>query len=192
MLNQTYSQTKFFKKTIDINFDINNLKEMSFKKDDLYYTNNGDLELKNEIIINSKNIFSVYTNGSYDLYTSISEGLKEACNLYDININKQKYMIYGKISKYGPSTNKLWYDFPGINIPYLHGIYFPVEAEYQVFFMNNNNKKEELFHKNTLFINKPTDIINIKTDKDQDVIEFYIVPLDALEHNEPGVWVPIN
>ena len=86
MLNQTYSQTKFFKKTIDINFDINNLKEMSFKKDDLYYTNNGDLELKNEIIINSKNIFSVYTNGSYDLYTSISEGLKEACNLYDINI----------------------------------------------------------------------------------------------------------
>ena len=110
MLNQTYSQTKFFKKTIDINFDINNLKEMSFKKDDLYYTNNGDLELKNEIIINSKNIFSVYTNGSYDLYTSISEGLKEACNLYDININKQKYMIYGKISKYGPSTNKLWYD----------------------------------------------------------------------------------
>lgn len=51
-------------------------------------------------------------------------------------------MIYGKISKYGPSTNKLWYDFPGINIPYLHGIYFPDEAEYQVFFMNNNIKKK--------------------------------------------------
>ena len=192
MLNQTYSKTNFLKKEIDIEFDIDYLNLMLYKKDDLYYTINGELELKEEIVINSKNIFSVYTDGSYDLYLQISKALKEICNLYDINIEKQKYMIYGKISKYGHNTNRAWYDFPGINIPYLHGMYFPSEAEYKVSFMNNKSTKEEIFNKNGLFINKPTDIINIKTDKEQEIIEFYIVPLYSLKHNEPGVWVPIN
>lgn len=192
MWNQTYSKINFLKKETDLQFDIEYLKSMYYKKDDLYYTNNGELELKSEIIINSKNIFSVYTKSSYDLYIKISECLKEICKIYDININKQRYMIYGKISKYGKFTNGSWYDFPGINIPYLHGMYFPTEAEYKVSFKNNNETLEELFYKNTLFINKPTDIINIKTKEDQEVVEFYIAPLIDLEHNEPGVWVPIN
>ena len=192
MLNQTYSKTNFLKKEIDIEFDIDYLKSMLYKKDEIYYTNNGELEFKEEIIINSKNIFSVYTDGSYDLYLQISKALKEICNLYDINIEKQKYMIYGKISKYGHDTNRDWYDFPGINIPYLHGMYFPMEDEYKVSFMNNSSTKKEIFNKNGLFLNKPTDIINIKTDKDQEIIEFYIVPLYSLKYNEPGVWVPIN
>jgi hypothetical protein len=192
MLNQTYSKTNFLKKDLDIVFDIDRLKSMSYKKDELYYTNNGELELKNEIIIESKNIFSIYTNDMYDLYLSISSYIKEVCTKYEIDINKQRYMIYGKISRYDLDTNKNWYDFPGINIPYLHGMYFPEDAEYQVSFNNNDSTIKEVFVKNQLFINKPTDIINIKTNKESEIIEFYIAPLYALKHNEPGVWVPIN
>jgi hypothetical protein len=192
MLNQTHSKTSFFKKTLNIEFDLERLKGMSYKKDELYYTQDGELELKNEIIIKSKNIFSIYTDDAYDLYLEISKALKETCSLYQIDFDKQKYMIYGKIAEYGQATNRCWYDFPGINIPYLHGFYFPDGREYKVSFSNNNITKEETFDKNQLFINKPTDVINIKTQYECELIEFYIVPLISLKHNEPGVWVPIN
>ena len=100
-------------------------------------------------------------------------------------------MIYGKMSKYGPSTNKNWYDFPGVNIPYLHGMFFITGKPYSLSFSNNNIVTKEVFNRNELFINKPTDIINIKADEENEVVEFYIAPLYALKHNEPGVWVPI-
>ena len=192
MLNQTHSKTNFLKKQLDINFDLDHLKSMSYKKDEIYYTNNGELELKKEIVIESKNIFSVYAKSMYDLYLLISDYIKEICDIYELDINKQRYMIYGKVSKYGSNTNKNWYDFPGINIPYLHGMYFPDDAECEVSFNNNDSTIKEIFKKNSLFINKPTDIINIKTNKECEVIEFYISPLYGLKHNEPGVWVPIN
>lgn len=191
MLNQMYSKTNFLKKEAKIWFDVDKFNSMSYKKDELYYTNNGDLDLKETVVIESKNIFSVYTEDIYNLYLSISEGLKEACMLYDIDIKKQKYMIYGKMSKYGPSTNKNWYDFPGVSIPYLHGMFFITGEPYRLSFSNNNIVTKEVFNKNELFINKPTDIINIKTDQENEVVEFYIAPLYALKHNEPGVWVPI-
>ena len=191
MLNQMYSKTNFLKKEVNIWFDINKFNSMSYKKDELYYTNNGDLDLKETVVIESKNIFSVYTEDIYNLYLSISEGVKEACMLYDIDIKKQKYMIYGKMSKYGPSTNKNWYDFPGVSMPYLHGMFFITGEPYRLSCRNNTIVTKEVFNKNELFINKPTDIINIKTEQENDVIEFYISPLYALKHNEPGVWVPI-
>lgn len=192
MLNQTYSKTNFIKRSLDIGFDIDLLNKMSYKKDDIYYTKDGDLKLDREIIIKSKNLFSVYNENIYTLYLEISEAVKEACSVYGINKDKQKYMIYAKFSQYGPGTNKNWYDFPGINIPHLHGMYFPAGQEYNLSFINNEITTKEVFKKDQMFINKPTDIINIKTDDWNDVIEFYVVPLYSLKHNEPGVWVPIN
>jgi|LauGreDrversion4_2_1035121.scaffolds.fasta_scaffold01166_13 hypothetical protein len=192
MLNQTYSKTNFIKSHSNIGFDIDLLEEMSYKKDEIYYTKDGDLELDHEVIIKSKNLFSVYNDNIYSLYLEISDLIKEACRVYEIDKNKQKYMIYAKISQYGPGTNPNWYDFPGINIPYLHGMYFPAGTEYSLSFMNNGIYTKEIFNKNDMYINKPTDVINIKTDSWNDVIEFYVVPLYSLKHNEPGVWVPIN
>jgi hypothetical protein len=112
---------------------------MSFKKDELYYVENNDLIKKEEVVNFSKNIFSVYTNECFDLYKNISIILKKVCNEYEINIEKQKYMIFGKISTYDKSTNPNWYDFPGINIPQLHGFYFIEDKEHCVSFKNNNN-----------------------------------------------------
>jgi hypothetical protein len=191
MLNQNYSKTNFLKKEINIGFDVDKFNSMSFKKDELYYTNDGDLELNKTVLIQSKNIFSVYTKDVYEVYEYISKYLKEICIMYEIDIKKQKYMIYGKLSKYGPKTNKIWYDFPGIGIPHLHGMCFITGESYELSFSNSGIIKKETFSKNELFINKPTDLINIKTEQENDVIEFYIAPLYALKHNEPGVWVPI-
>jgi hypothetical protein len=191
MLNQQYSKIKFIKDKLDITFDINLVESMSFKKDELYYVENNSLVKKEELINFSKNIFSVYTDECYNLYKDISKILKKVCNEYEINIEKQKYMIFGKISTYNEFTNANWYDFPGINIPQLHGFYFIENNEHSVSFKNNNNLVKENFYKNDIFINKPTDLINIKVKEECKIIEFYIYPILMLKHNEPGVWVPI-
>lgn len=189
-MNQLYSKTKFIKKNIDIDFDLEDIKNMSFKKDELFFVKDGDLNKENEIIHKSKNIFTTYSSSSYSLYKGISYLLREACLLYDINKDVQDYMIYGKISKYGDYNKGIWYDFPGINIPYLHGFFF-FDSSYEVNFKNQNNLVTEKVEGNTVIINKPTDLINIKSEKDSEIIEFYIIPNDMLKHNEPGVWVPI-
>ncbi len=191
MLNQQYSKIKFIKDKLNISFDLDFVESMSFKKDELYYVENNDLIKKEEVVNFSKNIFSVYTNECFDLYKNISIILKKVCNEYEINIEKQKYMIFGKISTYDKLTNPNWYDFPGINIPQLHGFYFIEDKEHCVSFKNNNNLIKENFYKNDIFINKPTDLINIKVEDKCKVIEFYIHPILMLKHNEPGVWLPI-
>jgi hypothetical protein len=190
MMNQVYSKTKFLKKEVNFDFDIKNIKDMSFKKDELFFVDNGNLNKNNEIVYKSKNIFTIYSRDIHSLYKSISSLLDESCDLYEIKKDIQNYMIYGKISEYGEHNRGIWYDFPGINIPYLHGFFF-FDSSYEVNFKNQNNLVKELINTNTIIINKPTDLINIKSEKESEVIEFYIVPIDMLKHNEPGVWVPI-
>jgi hypothetical protein len=189
-MNQLFSKTKFIKNNTSFEFNLKDIKDMSFKKDELFFVKNGDLNKEDEIVHNSKNIFTVYSDSSYCLYRSISDALKEACSLYEINKDMQNYMIYGKVSKYGDHNKGIWYDFPGINIPYLHGFFF-FDGTFDVSFKNQNSIIKETIDKNTIIVNKPTDLINIKAEKESDVVEFYIVPNKMLKYNEPGVWVPI-
>ena len=135
MMNQLYSKTRFIKNNVDFNFNLNNIKKTSYKKDELFFVKDGDLNKKNEIIYNSKNIFTTYSDDAYNLYKEISILLNEACSLYEINKNVQNYMIYGKVSKYGKDNMGVWYDFPGINIPYLHGFFF-FGPQYEISFKN--------------------------------------------------------
>lgn len=191
MLNQTYSKTNFLVGHLDFEFNINRVLDNSFKKDDIYLLENGILNLSDSIIYESKNIFSIYLEECYDLYKGISILLKDVHKEYTIDIEKQKYMIYGKVSEYNKETNKNWYDFPGINIPQLHGMYFPDSCPAKLTFKNNNNIKEYTFDKNMFFINKPTDLIRVDVENKCNVVEFYVFPMYTLKHNEPGVWVPI-
>ncbi len=184
-----YSKTLYLYKNISIG--ANNIKDMSFKKDDTYRVINGILEKQKSEISYAKNIFSVYSDFSFGLYKEISNSLDQVCDMYQINKEKQKYMIYGKVSSYNPSTNNNWYDFPGINIPFLHGFYFDDIQDGEINFENNKNYSSLKLTKGDLIINKPTDLIKIKTSSDIEVVEFYIAPLFALKNNEPGVWVPI-
>lgn len=190
MMNQLYSKTKFIRKNVDFNFNLNNIKNTSYKKDELYFVKDGELNKEDEIIYNSKNIFTTYSDDAYNLYKEISILLDDACSLYEINKGVQNYMLYAKISNYGKHNSTVWYDFPGINIPYLHGFFF-FGPTYEINFKNQNNVTKEKIDSHTIIINKPTDLINIKSVGESEVIEFYIAPNKMLKHNEPGVWVPI-
>lgn len=161
------------------------------KTDSVYkIEENSLLKLKSKIN-DISNIFLIYDKSTYSLYCHISNLLSDVCREYEINQSKQKYMLYGKKVVYSEDTNKDWYDFPGINKPMLHGFYFPAVKSCEMSFENNKIKTKIQISSHDLVINKPTDLINIKTDEPIDVVEFYIAPMEMLKHNEPGVWCPI-
>ena len=58
-------------------------------------------------------------------------------------------------------------------------------------FNNNDLIEKEHFYKKDIFINKPTDLINVNVLEDSKILEFYIFPIELLKHNETGVWLPI-
>lgn len=170
---------------------IDSVNEFGFKKNDIYSIKNGEAFLQtseNEFV---ENIFQIYSEPIYDLFKAISFNIDDVCSFYEINKEKQKYMIYGKISNYGENNKNSWYDFPGQNKPFLHGFYFPEDNSGIISFKNISETHSININPGLCIINKPTDLVNIKFDFDTKVIEFYIFPLFALKHINPGVWCPL-
>jgi len=186
------SKTKYIHKNIGV-FEniISDIEHIGVKKEDVYRVDNGSLVKSDTIITKPKNIFSVYTDDCYDLYKHISIAIDHACWSYEIDKQKQKYMTYAKNVKYYPSENKKWYDFPGINIPFLHGFYVASGENIKMHFNNSGIIVSQNLIPGDLIINKPTDFIRVEVDSESNIIEFYVSPIFALKNNEPGVWVPI-
>lgn len=191
-MKQILSKTKIIHKEIGVLENlIHDVEHIGVKKEDVYHVEDGSLIKTNTIITKPKNIFSIYADSCYELYRHVSIAVDHACWSYEINKNTQKYMTYGKNVKYYPETNNHWYDFPGINVPFLHGFYIASGRDIKFKFKNNDYMHYQKVKPGDLIINKPTDIININVSEESNIIEFYISPLFALKHNEPGVWVPI-
>jgi hypothetical protein len=192
MLKTIPSKIKYIHKFLGIPDKIlKDIETMSFKKDDIYQVENRSLKFKKTEVKYVKNIFTIYSKEVYALYKDICELINEACELYEIDKSKQMYMIYGKTEKYNKDKNGTWYDYPGINIPFLHGFYILPENGGKIFFQNNNTIVEQEVTPGDLIINKPTDIIKFEVEDELNIIEFYISPIFALENNEPGVWIPV-
>jgi hypothetical protein len=191
-MKQKSKDINFFIKKNTKNFLIS-IEELNFfliKKNDILKIKNKKLIKVDEEKYIVKNIFQAYNKDIYDLYLEISNFLKEVCNEYEIYKEKQRYMIYGKIEKYSTEQNTMWFDFPGTNVPLLHGI-IPLNENIELNLKNLEKNKNILLNKGDIFINKPTDLINFRVQKDINVLEFYISPISILKNNEPGVWIPI-
>jgi hypothetical protein len=184
----------FVYKSISYNKDASNVfdgYDSYHKIDSVYNIIDGELVKIKEIKHEVENMFLIYSKNIYSLYLEIAKLLKIACVTYQIDQEKQMYMIYAKPGTYNKNTSKSWYDFPGGNKPHLHGFYFPKVEQCAISFKNNDQIKNFDVSSGDLIINKATDLVNINTDVQIDIIEFYIVPLDFLKHNDPGVWCPI-
>lgn len=191
-MREIISKTKYVYNNVGVLENlISDILYQGSKKEDVYTVVEGNLVKSKTIITKPKNIFSIYTKDCYALYEILSEQVDTACSLYQIDKSKQKYMTYAKSVKYIPQDNKRWYDFPGINIPFLHGFYFATGNNIKIYFKNGNVITEQKVNQGDIIVNKPTDLIKINVDSESDIIEFYIAPLFSLKNNEPGVWVPI-
>lgn len=91
------------------------------------------------------NVFQFHLDGLHDLYTSISEMTKEACEYYGIDFAKQRFMIQGWFNINHTKNGKLdWHDHGPYGAPNFHG-YYCVKAEpsstyYKVFDNEVENK----------------------------------------------------
>ena len=191
-LKKIFSETKFIHKNISgINNIIHDIEHIGPKIDDVYNLVDGELVKVRSVKKIPKNIFSIYTKSCYDLYKHVAITVGHACDTYQINKKAQDYMVYGKAVKYYKTDNVKWFDFPGQNVPFLHGFYFAKVDGGKVYFNDGKSIQSQNVVDGDLIINKPTDLIRIEVDSESDIIEFYVSPLFALKHNEPGVWVPI-
>ena len=192
MMKQKPKEILFFIKKNNKNFLIpmDELNSFLIKKNNILKIENKKLIKIYEEEHDVKNIFQIYHKAIYDLYLEISNFLKEVCDGYDIYKEKQRYMIYGKIEKYSIKENTMWFDFPGTNIPLLYGI-VPLNENIELNLKNLEKNKNILLNKGDIFINKPTDLVNFKVEKDINILEFYISPISILKNNESGSWIPI-
>lgn len=91
------------------------------------------------------NVFQFHSAGIYNLYKSIREMAIEACEYYDIDFYKNKYMVQGWFNINYAKKGKLdWHDHGPTGAPNFHG-YYCVNAEpsttyYKVFDKEVENK----------------------------------------------------
>lgn len=162
--------------------------------------------------INYYNIFTFTNPGIYELYKSLAKLMHEVCEYYEIDINKEKYLIHGWFNLDNPTPNEgknggvnplkhpeHFHDhMNGIGAPAFHG-YYCVDAEPSSTFYRidrDENKVFENINKNNRAIISETGHPHGRDDwfqKDPRItIAYDIVPSSMMIGVKPGKWIPLS
>lgn len=148
-------------------------------------------KIKNEVINKPKNIFQEYNTETYKIYKEISKLLKDACQYYSIDQNRQNYFIKGKIFEYTENNNNEIFDFPGRDIPIFHGFVILGPESLNQTYYTASSIEDYTFSKNTITLSSPTSLVSSKVISSCYVIEYYLSPLSSIIQNEQSLWIPI-
>ena len=149
------------------------------------------------------NVFQFHIEGIYNLYQSISDMMKEACDYYDIDFVKSKYMMQGWFNINNAKDGKLdWHDHsaPGDFAPLFHG-YYCVNAEpsstYYMLF-NDPSKVVENPNRNNRAILSEMGHPHAQGDWSWDgpriTVAYDIVPFDRIKtypKDQEQHWIPL-
>lgn len=149
------------------------------------------------------NVFQFYNNEIHNLYSGVRDLIKEACDYYEINYDKQKYLIQGWFNINYNKKGKLdWHDHGpvyGINgAMNFHG-YYCVKAEPSTTYYRINNEKEfENINKDNRLIVSQMGHPHAMSDWDWDgpriTVAYDVVSLGDLSLNKiatPQHWFPL-
>jgi len=143
------------------------------------------------------NVFQFYHPSIYKLYKNISETIKEACEYYEVDFDKQEYMVQGWFNiNYNNSGRLDWHDHGGPFAPYFHG-YYCVNAEPSVTYYRVFDKETDNHNKNNRMIisemGHPHAMGSWDWEGPRVTIAYDIVPLKSLIANkaEPQHWIPL-
>lgn len=192
-MKMIYSKIKYFKKNIDISNNklFEEICKQEIIKNSIYMVENSQIKfIKKEEKI-QENIFLIYNDEVYKFYKNIQSIMNYVYNLYDLNNEIHKFMIYGKIKEYNKEQSKTWYDFPGSNLPFLYCIYNLSNNNISITLKNNNQIENIVLNPSDIFINKPTDLVKFDLEEKSNLLEIYISPLDYIKNNHNGVWIPL-
>ena len=143
------------------------------------------------------NVFQFYHPGIYNLYKELSNVIKEACSYYDIDFDKQQYMVQGWFNINYAEVGKLdWHDHGGPYAPYFHGFYC-VKAEpsityYRVFEKETENHNID----NRMIVSEmghPHAMGNWDWEGPRITIAYDIMPLKSIIEAKanPQHWIPL-
>jgi hypothetical protein len=131
------------------------------------------------------------------LYKHLSSVIKEACSYYEIDFDKQKYMVQGWFNINYAEVGKLdWHDHGGPYAPYFHGFYC-VKAEpsityYKVFEKETENHNID----NRMIVSEmghPHAMGNWDWEGPRITIAYDIMPLNSIIEAKasPQHWIPL-
>lgn len=164
-----------------------------------------------KIGIDYYNIFTFNHPGIYSLYSGLRDLTKEVCAYYEIDFDKNKYVIHGwfnldyatpnegKFGGVNPLKNEQHFHdhMNGIGAPTFHG-YYCVDAEPSSTFYKINRDDSNIFeniNKNNRAIISETGHPHGRDDWFQEnpriTIAYDIVPLDTVR-SQTGKWIPLT
>jgi len=120
---------------------LKNITKLDEKKDKFLYSKS-----ISTIKWQEYNVFQFYNKEIYNLYTGVRELIKEACDYYEYDYNKEQFMIQGWFNVTYANVGKLhWHDHGpvGLKGPFFHG-YYCVNAEPSNTIYKINNKEEKI------------------------------------------------
>lgn len=145
------------------------------------------------------NVFQFHINGIHSLYKSISDMMKnEVCPYYDLDFDKEQYMIQGWFNINHANNGKLnWHDHGSMGAPHFHG-YYSVNAEPSVTHYLVYDKPFENINKNNRAIISEMGHPHAQGDwsweGDRITVAYDVVPMSDLQkhgmHQEQH-WVPL-
>jgi hypothetical protein len=147
------------------------------------------------------NVFQFYSPEIYNVFKAISEVVREACQYYEVDFEKQKYMVQGWFNiNYSDSGKLNWHDHGGPYAPHFHG-YYSIKAEpsttyYQI--KDGSDRVAENENKNNRLIvsemGHPHAMGDWSWDGPGITLAYDIVPLEFLVAEPATIqqhWIPL-
>jgi hypothetical protein len=146
---------------------------------------------------NQYNVFQFHIPEIHKLYKSVSEMIKEACQYYDLDFDKEQFMVQGWFNINYANSGKLgWHEHGGSGAPDFHG-YYCVKAEPSVtHYMVFNNLVDNI-NKNNRAIISEMGHSHSMGDWDWDgpriTVAYDVIPLRYLQQHpeEEQHWIPL-
>ena len=200
---------KFFKRTLD-----NDLGLLSKELDDRYRlieqvklvgvtaVDESDIWKESKSVSTIKwseyNVFQFHIEGIRELYNSVSEMTREACEYYGVDFKSQNFMIQGWFNINHAKSGKLdWHEHSPNGAPFFHG-YYSVSAEpSSTHYITSSGKKINENKNNEAILSEmghPHAQGDWSWDGPRITVAYDVVPLTLLIGNtkEEQHWIPLS
>jgi hypothetical protein len=143
----------------------------------------------------SYNVFQFYHPSINNLFNSVRDMTKQACNYYEIDYDAQKYYTAGWFNINYKKVGKLnWHDHFRMGAPAFHG-YYSVSAEPSITHYSVFDKYVSNINKNNRAILSEMGHPHAQGDWDWDgpriTIAYDVLPMDKINYEWEQHWIPL-
>lgn len=147
------------------------------------------------------NVFQLYSPEIYNIFKGLSSVVREACDYYEVDFDKQQYMVQGWFNINHADAGKLnWHDHGGPYAPHFHG-YYSIKAEPSITYYKINDGVDRVVENhnknNRLIVSEmghPHAMGDWSWEGSRITLAYDIEPLQSLIQNDSTIeqhWIPL-